>query len=127
MPHFDDDEGAAVFGQDVDLIVPNPNIAVEKAPPERRNVFDNELLGERPDLGPRSCTVHHAVAIDRRPIAVSQKQIDSASDLLFRMDTKVQETEGSCVHVTDSIARIQVCRRAGRVTNAGRVRAARFG
>ena len=53
MPHFDDDEGAAVCGQDVDLVVPNPNIAFEKVPTERRNVFDNEFLGERPNLGPR--------------------------------------------------------------------------
>jgi len=53
MPHLDDDESAAIFGQDVDLIVPNPNIALEKAPPERRDVLDDEFLGERPNLGPR--------------------------------------------------------------------------
>jgi hypothetical protein len=86
MPHLDDNESAAVFGQDVDLIVPNPNIAFEKAPPERRDVLNNELLGKCPNLKPRPYTVNHAVAFDRRPIAVSQKQINSASDLLFRMD-----------------------------------------
>ena len=80
MPHLDDDEGAAVSGQYVDLIVPNTNITVEKGPTERHDVFDNEFLGERPNLRPRSCTVNHAVAIDQRSTAVSQKLTDSTPE-----------------------------------------------